>query len=350
MAEIGTMKAMQITAPGKFEFVEMPVPHTRNAHLGLVLVRRLGIVTCNAFDMHIWEGKPYPNEKGTTSYPYPPGFPGHEWVGVVEEVGPGVKVDIKVGDWVCMPGGRGAGGFRRPQGGYVPYVNCHARMLVKVPSGLEVAKLAPLEMGACVAATILDLKKINAISGRRTAVTGLGPAGLIAAQMLRAEGATQVIGIEVNEKRREWALSKGVVDRAIDPLSVEGKDLPFRSRSDPDALIETGVDCAGAPAAIEYLMDHTRDYVSLFAVQHGVVEFRGWGLGHHQGLWLMGYTGRTYECGEYIAKLIADDAIDLSVTVSHTMRLEEYDKAMALIKSQEALKVLFMFDERDWES
>ncbi|MBM3188809.1 MAG: hypothetical protein FJZ90_08825 [Chloroflexi bacterium] len=347
MARTGSMKVLQITAPGKFTFIDMPIPHTNNAHLGLVLVKRLGIVTCNAFDLHIFEGKPYPDEKGTITFPYPPGGPGHEWVGVVEEVGPGVK-DMQVGDWVCMPGGRGERGYSGPAGGYAPYTLCHARMLVKVPAGLDIAKLAPLEMASCVAATMLDLKKLDVVKGRRTAVTGLGPAGIIAAQMLRAEGASEVVGIEVDQRRRDYALSKGVVDRAINPIGEDGKSLPFRRRGDPSSAIETAVDCAGAPAAIEYLMDHTRDIVSLFAVQHGPVEFRGWGLGHHQGLWLLGYRGRTYECGDYAAKLIADGAMDLSLTVSHTMRLEDYDKAVQLIKSQEALKVMFTFDERDW--
>jgi threonine dehydrogenase-like Zn-dependent dehydrogenase len=341
------MQVLQIVAPGQCQMVEMPVPHVNIAHLGLVQVRRLGIVTCNAYDQHVYAGKPYPFEQSTINFPQAPGAPGHEWVGVVEEVGPGVK-DIDVGDWVCMPGGRGERGIMSPPGGYAPYCICHARMLVKVPAGRDVAQLAPVEMAACVASTMLEFKKLDMVAGRKTAVAGLGPAGIIAAQMLRAEGATGVVGIEVDANRREYALQKGIVDRAIDPLSEEGQSLPFRRQGDPNPVIETSIDCSGSAAAIAYLMDHTRDLVSLFAVQHGPVSFKGWGLGHHSGLWLHGYPNRTFPCGDYVAALVEKNAIDLSLTVSHRMRLEDYDQALTLINTQQALKVLFTFDERDW--
>jgi threonine dehydrogenase-like Zn-dependent dehydrogenase len=224
----------------------------------------------------------------------------------------------------------------------------HETSLVKLPAGMDIAKLAPVEMASCVAASILDLEAMDAIKGKKTAVAGLGPAGLIAAQMLRAEGASEVIGLEIDEGRRDYAVSSGQVDRAIDPTGEDGRSLPFRRRGDPNPVIETSIDCAGVPAAIEYLMDHTRNVVTLFANQLGPVEFRGFFLGHHQGLKLHGYAGRDFQCGEYAAEKVASGDIDLSLVVSHRMRLEEYDRALDLIKSQQALKVLFTFDERDW--
>jgi threonine dehydrogenase-like Zn-dependent dehydrogenase len=337
------MQALQITGVEQFEFVEMPVPEPRGEQ---VLVQRLGIVTCNAFDLHIFTGKPYPNESAEVVFPYPPGHPGHEWVGEVVELGPGVT-QLQVGDWVCTPGGRGRGGaYPDGPGGYAPYSVYHESRLIVVPKGMDVAKLAPVEMASCVAANMLDLKAMNAIEGKRAGVIGLGPAGLIAAQMLRAEGAAEVIGFEVNAGRREHALSTGVVDRAIDPTSEEGQSVPLRRQ--PGAIMDISVDCAGAPAAITYLMDHTEELVSLFAVQHGPVQFEGWPPGRHMSLKLLGYPGRDFECGDYVVRRVASDYIDLSLCVSHTMRLDEYARAVGLIKSQKSLKVMFEFDERDW--
>jgi threonine dehydrogenase-like Zn-dependent dehydrogenase len=337
------MQALQITGVEQFKFVEVPVPEPRD---GQVKIRRLGIVTCNAFDLHIFTGRPYPNEAAEVVFPYPPGYPGHEWVGEVVALGPGVT-QLQVGDWVCMPGGRGhAGPYPDSPGGYTPYAVIHESRLVKVPRGLDVARLAPVEMASCVAANMLDLKAMNVIEGRRAGVTGLGPAGLIAAQMLRAEGAAEVIGLEVDASRRAYAVSKDIVDRAIDPVGEEGQRVPLRRR--PGAIMDISVDCAGAPAAITYLMDHTEELVSLFAVQHGPVQFEGWPPGRHMGLKLCGYPGRTPACGDYVARRVANGYIDLSLTVSHTMRLEEYADAVALIRSQKSLKVMFEFNENDW--
>ena len=63
----------------------------------------------------------------------------------------------------------------------------------------------------CVGATFLMLKGMNALGAKRFGITGLGPAGLIAAQMARAEGATEVIGFDLSPSRRDYAASFCVV-------------------------------------------------------------------------------------------------------------------------------------------
>jgi len=339
MAEQTSMKVLQITEKERFDFITMPVPEPEDRE---VRIKRLGIVTCNAYDLHIYQGKSYPNINGTLTFPYPPGGPGHEWVGMVDKLGPGVT-QLSIGDWVSIPGGRGEGRGMYPMG-YAPYSVGNETRLIQVPAGMDVAKLAPFEMATCMAANIIDLKAIAAIEGKKVAVIGLGPAGLIGAQMLRAEGAAEVIGLEIDAGRRKYAVSSGLVDWAIDPLGDDGKDLPCRS-STP---IDTGIDCAGRPAAIEYLMDHTKNVVSFFAVQLGPFEFKGGAMERHEGLDLRRHPGRNFKCGEYTVQAIASGKIDLSLTISHRMRLADYDKAMELIKSHQALKVLFTFDERDW--
>jgi len=339
MADQGLMKVLQITGKEQLEFISMPIPEPEERE---VRIKRLGIVTCNAFDLNIYHGKPYPDINGILSFPYPPGGPGHEWVGIVDKLGTDVTL-LKIGDWVSIPGGRGEGRGMYPMG-YAPYSVCHETRLVKVPTGMDVAKLAPLEMAVCMAGNILDLKSINAIDGKKAGVIGLGPAGLIASQMLRAEGASEIIGLDTDKVRRDYAVYSGQVDQAIDPLGEDGKNLPYR----PSTPIEIGIDCAGRPAAIEYLLDHTKDVVTFFAVQLGPFEFKGGHNERHEGLDLRRNTGRNFECGEYAAQVIANSKVDLSLVISHKMRLEEYDKAMNLIKSHQALKVLFTFDERDW--
>jgi threonine dehydrogenase-like Zn-dependent dehydrogenase len=336
-----SMRVLQITEAEHAEMIDMPVPEPKEAE---VLVKVLAMVTCNQFDLHIYQGRPMLDETQPVLFPLPPGFPGHEWVGEVLEVGP-KATHFQVGDWIVQPGGRGEG----PQdfGGYAQYLVIDETCCVDVPKGMDLRKLAPLEMASCVSASILPLKAINAIEGKTAAVSGLGPAGIVAAQMLRAEGAEEVIGIEIHQPRREHALSSGVVDRVIDPLSEEGRALPVRRggdlmRADHWAPIDVAIDCAGARASAQYLMDHTKDIVSLFGVQREPYAFEGWYVGLHQGLMLCGYPGRDPECGPYAVRKVKSGILDLSLAVSHTMPLEEYGKALELIEAQEALKVMFL--------
>ena len=162
---------------------------------------------------------------------------------------------------------------------------------------------------------------------------------MIAAQMLRAEGAEEVVGVETSPWRREYALSHGIVDRAIDPLGEDGKALPLRNH--PGA-VDVSMDCAGARTAVQYMMDHTSDIVSLFAVQREPYTFEGWYVGLHQGLKVFGTPSRTPPAGEYAVRRVVNGSIDLSLTVTHTMPLGDYNRAMAMLRRQECLKVCFL--------
>ena len=265
------------------------------------------------------------------------------------EVGPEVT-ELEVGDWICVPGGKGPSKGRHYPGAYAQYRGVGASASVKVPNDMDPLKLAPVEIASCIAANILELKSLNAIEGKRAGLSGLGPAGLIAAQMLRAEGAAEIVGMEINAWRRERALSSGVVDRVIDLLSDQGQSLP-KGRGDdiePErhaGPIDVAIDCAGARSSVQCLMDHTMEIVSLFAVQREPYTFEGWYVGVHQGLKLFGYPGRHVACGQYVVRRVRNGHIDLSLAVSHTMALEQYGQALELTKSQRALKVAFLPNE-----
>ncbi len=326
-------KVLQISEREHAHVIEIPLPELEQQQ---VLVKTLAVVTCNQYDLHIFSGRPMLDPTTPVTFPQPPGFPGHEWVAEIIELGPGVT-ELNLGDWVCQPGGRGRGGHSYP-GGYSQYIICHENNLIKVPNDMDPLKLAPVEMATCVAANLLELKAMDVIEGRRAGVSGLGPAGLIASQMLRAEGAEEVIGIEVDPKRREYALSVGAVDRAIDPMGEDGKNLPYARQ--PGA-IEVSMACVGSSAAVHYLMDHTSDVVSLFAVQREPYSYEGWAVGHHMGLKLFGTPDRHPLCSEYAVRRVRNGSVDLGLTISHTLPLSEYDEAMRLIAAQEALKVAF---------
>ena len=334
-----SMCILQLTDVRRSEMIEIPIPEPRGAE---VLAKVLGVVTCNSYDIHIFQGRPMLDPTEPVAYPQPPGFPGHEWVAEVVEVGP-EATQLQVGDWMYQPGGRGTGRME-PRGAYTQYLVIDESRVVKVPKGMDLRKLAPLQMASDVSTNILELKALNVIEGKMAGVSGLGPAGLMAAQFLRAEGAEEVIGIEISQPRREHALSSGVVDRVIDPLSEEGLALPMRrgAKSGGPAVIDVAVDCAGSRASAQYLMDHTQDIVSFFAVQREPYSFEGWYVGQHHGLKIFGCPDRHEGCGLYAARHARNGSIDLSLTVSHTMGLEEYDKALELIESHQALKVMFV--------
>jgi threonine dehydrogenase-like Zn-dependent dehydrogenase len=265
-------------------------------------------------------------------YPYTPGQPGHEATGVIEAVGEGVT-EFSPGDRVSA--WRDAGHQRA--GCYAQFVLLEVANVIKVPANLPLEATASVELAMCVGASFLMLKEMNVISGRRFGVMGLGPAGLIAAQMARAEGAAEVIGFDVSELRCNYGLQSVGLDTALDPRSAQEGRLPKRSQ---DGALQTGIDCVGAKASVEWLMDHVRDTVALFGVQREPYSFE---VRHYSpALRLCGYPGHSRAAAEYAAGLIESGKLDLSPLVTHMLPLERYEEGIELLERQEAVKVMFL--------
>jgi len=320
------MKILQIMAPGQAEVREMPTPAPGP---GEVLLKILAVTTCPHWDLHIYGGQPmFPGQDLT--YPYSAGQPGHEAAGEIAAVGDGVT-SVQVGDRVSA--WRDAG-HHRP-GCYAQYVVHEEANVIRVPADQDPAELAPVELAMCISASFLMLKEMNVIQGRRFGVNGLGPAGLVALQLARAEGAAEVIGFDPLPARRELALRLGA-DRVVDPLGEEGQ--PFPRRHQPGCL-DCGIDCVGLKATVENLMDLTRDVVALFGVQR---EDYTYAPRHYGGLRLCGYPGHFRAAAEYAVQQIEAGALDLAPLVTHRLRLEDYAEAVGLLQRQEAIKVCFL--------
>lgn len=324
------MKVLQVLGGSEFTLLDLPVPEPGP---GQVLLRVDAVTTCPQWDLHLRHNEPM-FLGHTFQYPYTPGQPGHEATGEIVAVGEGVT-EVAVGDRVSA--WRDAG-HQRP-GCYAQYVVHDSNSVIRVPAHLPLEATAPVELAMCVGATFLMLKEMNVLPGRRIGVTGLGPAGLIAAQMARAEGASEIIGFDLSEQRRALAASFAV-EAAYDPRDDLDALFPARPKA---PRLDSGIDCVGAKASVEFLMDHTRDTVALFGVQREEYVFAPRHYGH---LRLCGYPGHSRIAAEYAVGLITAGKLDLSRLVTHHLPLERYAEGIDLLEKQQAIKVCF----HPWES
>jgi len=320
------MKALQIIAPGEAVIREVPVPKPGARE---VLVKVLAVTTCPHWDMHILGGQPmFPGMD--LQYPYTLGQPGHEACGEVVEIGPEVH-EFKSGDRVAA--------WRDPghdvQGCYAQYVVKPVEHLVPVPASLPPEACAPLELAMCVSAHIMFAEKLDIIAGRRVAVFGLGPAGLVCVQLLWAAGASRIVGFDPNEARRKLASRLGA-DEVVNPTE-EALDK-FPPRGHPDAF-DCAFDCVGTANVVHKAMELTNALVVLFAVQREPYVFapQYWG-----GLTLAGAQPHTREVAEYALARLNEGRLDLGALVTDIMQLDEYPRAIDLLKNQDAIKVAFL--------
>ncbi|MDF2715414.1 MAG: hypothetical protein K0R28_2339 [Paenibacillus sp.] len=325
---MNAMKLLVIQGVEKAEVVSVPIPEPGP---GQILVKVTTVVTCPQWDLHIYYGKPMFTTQGEVPFPYPPGQPGHEMTGIVYKTGEGVN--LQVGQRVSAWKDQG----RNRQGCYAEYVIMDEYHLLPIPDGIPYQKVASLELAMCVAATVLRMKHTVGIAGKRCAVNGLGSAGLVALQMLLAEGATEVIGIDPNESRRALAIQLG----AKHAMDADHSDAAILSLRGKENAVQLAIDCVGYPDAVRFIMDRTKEAVALFAVQRHAYSL------FHQGLTVIGYPGHSREAAEYALQLIVDGKLDLSPLISKEMALEEYADGVQLLASQQAIKIGFVFDSKE---
>ena len=172
------MRAVQLVAAGRLETVEVPVPELGDDE---VLVRSHRGSICGS-DLHIVFDGFYRGE-----FPAPPGFPGHEGVGIVEE---SRSPEFAPGDAVLVAP-------------VPPVARCFAewqavssRSLVKLPEGGDLDRLL---MAQQLGTTVYAMRRfwpeslVGPAAGLTAAICGAGSAGLFFAQLTRRAGFATVV-------------------------------------------------------------------------------------------------------------------------------------------------------------
>lgn len=322
-----TMRAVQIIAPNHAKVVNVPIPEPPP---GEVLVKVIAVATCPQWDLHLMAGEEMFPGAGI-KYPYTVGQPGHEMTGEVVALGEGVT-SVSVGERVSAWRDQG----HERQGCYAEYVLMLEDNVLRVPPEVDVGRVVSLELAMCVGSSIQRLKDYCGIAGKRAAVNGLGPAGFVAGQMLRAEGAASVTGFEVHPGRRALAADHAA-DEAFDPLTDETQ-AAFPLRSSGQHRIDVAVDCVGYPGPMRFLADRTGIAIAEFAVQRGEYDWTGL----HEGLEFLAYAGHGREYAEYALGLIMQGEVDLSPTLSAELPFERYREGVQMLRRKEAMKILFL--------
>ena len=172
-----------------------------------VLIRVAYCGVCGT-DVHIY------NAEGGAFAVTPPLIPGHEFSGVIEKVGSGVK-NLQVGDHVSGdPNIMNIGVGTTVDGGFAEFVAMKASHVFAVPKSVDLLYAAMSEPVSCCVHGI-DICNIKA--GDTVLVMGGGPIGMISVQLAKLSGAAQVILSEPVEEKRALALKLGA-DLAVNPI------------------------------------------------------------------------------------------------------------------------------------
>ena len=313
------MRALQITAPGTYVVTDIPRPEPRADE---VLIKVAGCNTCTQWDLTVWRGVDIFDRDGFPRYPLQPGAPGHEFAGTVVAVGADVT-RLRVGDHVAT-----SGGPSRETGAYVEYAVNSEELTWRMPPDLPFAQAGCCELLSCVCTSVLRLGEVVT---KRVGVSGLGPAGLLAIQALRARGARHIVGFDVEPKRLALANELG----ADDAFLVRSREWETLTKEP----LDVSIDCVGVAASVNDLMKVTRDRLLIFGVLHGTAAYTQ--AEYRRGLKLEGYGRRLPEAGEYAAHLLSSRQVKTGRLISASFPLEQYERGIELLAGKEAIKVWY---------
>ena len=246
------MKAIVVTDYAKLDLQDIPKPVV-SAKKVLIKVAYCGI--CGSDLPRYFDGDVH-------SYPQ---ILGHEFSGVIEEIGEGVT-HLKVGDRVavaplvpchqCNNCRKGLPSMctdysfigSREQGAMAQYICAPEQNCLKIPEGISLKEASLLEP---LTVALHGIERVNIQAGMTIIVYGAGTIGLLTLLSLRARGVGEIIIVDLNQQKLELAKKLGA-DVIINPNKIDIKTF-FAKNELPDVVIET----AGSPitqiGAIEYV-------------------------------------------------------------------------------------------------
>ncbi len=245
------MKRLIAKEPGKTEYIEQP-KYVADKDNVVVKTMRCGIC---ATDISIMRGDAFFILDGRTQFPVE--F-GHEWAGIVTEVGPDVT-DFKVGDHVisdsgvscgeceaCLAGEynkckfhRSLGTINAWPGGFCEYMKFPQRHLHKVPMELDWDNAALIEPAAISYGGVL---KAGVDETKTVLVVGTGAIGMCAAAVAHHVGAKKVMVSGRTDFKLDVAKQIGA-DVVVNSTQMSLED--FVKQECGDDGVDVIIECSG---------------------------------------------------------------------------------------------------------
>ncbi len=341
------MKALVKTQKGKgfLEFMEMPEPKPGPGEV-LLEIKATGI--CGT-DIHVRDDH----------FPYwPPVILGHEFAGVVVELGPDCKY-YKLGDrvvgephtrhcgvcYLCRTGNPQICPSKRSpgwgiNGSFTKYLAMPEQLLHRIPESMDFDTAAVMEPTANAVHDVIERGQI--IAGDFVVIIGPGPIGLLAGLTAKAAGARHIVmaGAPPDEGMR---LEKAKELGFNTVLNVAKQDLTQTVMDLTNGLgADLVIDCSGAPRAIAGMPDLARKKAKLLAI--GLtggrpVEFP-WEKCSFKALDIHFGMSTSYTSWNRAIDLAGAGLLPAEKVISHRMPLADWEKAFAEIEAQRALKVI----------
>lgn len=337
------MRACVFEEKNRFSIQEVPVPTPGPGEV-LIRVRAAGI--CGT-DIHILRGEYFQDF---------PIIAGHEFAGEVAALGEGVEGFV-VGERVtadpnifcdycyfckinknnhCL--NFAAIGVTR-SGAFAEYVTVPAKCVFPLPERLSFSEGAMAEPLACA---VYGVQRSGIRPGAKVLIFGAGPIGLLLLSLFQVSGASEVIVVDISEKKLELARRKG----AKEALQADGSEKK-RLREIAPFGFEVVVDATGIPEVMEKALDYLEPDGTflLFGVapRGASMRLEPYAV-FRRDLHIVG-SFAVKKTMQYALNLLGSGAVDVRDLISSRYPLERFGDALEeVLTSKDRLKVQIVYD------
>lgn len=331
----------------QFFYEEVPKPHYKSDE-ALVRIKAVGV--CGT-DYHMWTGGV------ATEVPV---IVGHEFCGIVEEVGADV-VSVKPGDKIvsrlnvgvcgtcrpCLTGNphmcvhRQCPGFKK-DGAYAEYISIEGKQLIKLGDSVSFEEGAVVEPMAIVAHALLERTKVEPEDV--VVVFGPGPIGLIAAQMAGIYGAGKVIvvGTNVDEAIRMPLAEKFGAHLVLNAQTqdIEAEIMKHTGGKGADLVVEA----SGAEPAINTGLKILRRQgrMCVLGLPSRPQNSIAWLTAAEKSLNIIFNYSSSPWSWNIVTSMLNRGIIDAKSLITHSYPLSEYKEMFDRIRQGEVVKGVFL--------
>jgi alcohol dehydrogenase len=342
------MRALTFHGEKDVRMADVPKPSIEGSRD--VLVRVTLSAVCGS-DLHILHGHTPMNDGAVL---------GHEFVGVVEDIGPEVR-RFKPGDRVvssfftscghcalCRKGwfnqcmekgtfghGEYFGGLGGGQAEYVVVPNADHTM-EPIPDGMSDEQA--IFVGDILSTGYFGAERAEIKPGDVVAVIGAGPVGLMATMCAQLFGPARTYVVDMVDSRLEIAQELGGI-----PINAsEHNPVAFIESVTNEVGADSSIECVGAPSAVDTAVHVVRGGGTISMV--GVPSIVS-GDFHYMRMWLKSLTFRAGWCNVQaymrpLLELIAAGKLHPEKIISHRMKLDQAEEAYRIFDAREATKVV----------
>jgi L-iditol 2-dehydrogenase len=362
-----TMKAWVLGDPHELSLVEKKVPVPKRAE---VLVRVDAIAIC-ATDLDVISSGPPAMIQGGA--PFNKNFtPGHEYMGTVAALGPGVD-EFAIGDRVtveihagcgqckrCRMGmytsclnyglnygdvdkGHRANGFTS-DGGFAEFAVNNINTLIKISDDMSDEEATLVVTAGTSMYGLTELGGL--VAGESVVVIGPGPIGLLGAAVAKALGASPVILTGTRDNRLQTGLELGA-DHVVNVTREDPVEAVRRLNGGKG--VDYVVECSGAPNAINEAgrMLNRGGKICLAAFPHdpALVD-----VAHlvRNNIYIYGIRGEGRSATHRAQAFMAAKRFDATKIHTHTFMMEDLPTALRYARDrvEDAIKVVVKMPRR----